>query len=139
MKKLVKVGGRTKRAIVRAQFLTLLYRPALAIAYCRAAQRDETDGYPFTAAMERRKAAELLAFIPAVAERCWMQWERIMRLPHRLARPFPSAGTCGAPQTCTASQDVELGWSARGVSFSRIPSTNDLGSSCWKWKRCAGK
>jgi len=37
--------------------------PVLAIRLGLAAQRDEENGRPFTAAMEWRKAAELLTFI----------------------------------------------------------------------------
>jgi hypothetical protein len=62
--------------------------PVLAVRLGLAAQRDEENGCPFTAAMEWRKAAELLTFIPGVANFCWQEWERIMNLPRRLANPI---------------------------------------------------
>jgi hypothetical protein len=57
-------------------------------AYCSAAESDERRGFPYTAAMEWRQAAELLAGVPAMAEQCWREWERLMRLPRRLAAPL---------------------------------------------------
>ncbi len=68
--------------------LALISAPVIGIAYCRAAQRDERAGYNITAALEWRRAAELMAPIPAAADGCWLQWERIMRLPRRLAEPI---------------------------------------------------
>ena len=58
----------------------------------RAAQRDERDGLPYTAAMKWRNAAELFAPDARAVEYCWCEWERIMQLPRRLAGP-----TCAAP------------------------------------------
>jgi hypothetical protein len=60
----------------------------LAVGYWRAAERDEKNGFPFTAAMEWHKAAELFILIPKVSDRCWQQWERIVHLPRRFARPI---------------------------------------------------
>jgi hypothetical protein len=57
-------------------------------AYCSAAESDERRGFPCTAAMEWRKAAELLAPLPSMADQCWREWERLMRLPRRLAEPL---------------------------------------------------
>jgi hypothetical protein len=60
----------------------------LGVGYWRAAERDEKNGFPFTAAMEWRKAAELFSPIPHVSDRCWQEWERIMHLPRHFARPL---------------------------------------------------
>jgi hypothetical protein len=60
----------------------------LALRLHRAAQRDEKNGFSFAAAMEWRKAAELSAPFTWLADRCWRDWERIMRLPRRLAEPI---------------------------------------------------
>jgi hypothetical protein len=54
----------------------------------RAAERDEKNGFPFTAAMEWRKAADLFSPTPRVSDRCWQEWERIMHLPRCFARPI---------------------------------------------------
>jgi hypothetical protein len=54
-----------------------------------AARRDERKGYPCTAALEWRNAAELFSPSTRVVESCWRQWERIMHLPRRLAVPVP--------------------------------------------------
>jgi hypothetical protein len=59
-------------------------------SYCSAADRDQRCGFRYTAAMEWRKAAELLAQVPTLAERCWREWERLMQLPRRLAEPIQS-------------------------------------------------
>jgi len=60
----------------------------LGIGYCLAAQEDEKNGFPLTAAMEWRKAAELFAPISLFSNRCWREWERIMRLPRHLSEPI---------------------------------------------------
>ncbi len=60
-----------------------------AIQYCRAAQRDEKNSFPFTAAMEWHKAALLFApMAPSLADRCWQEWERIVKIPRSLAGPL---------------------------------------------------
>jgi hypothetical protein len=56
--------------------------------YCQAAQRDERNGFPFTAAMEWRKAADLFSPIVPFVELCWRNWERITCLPRHLAEPI---------------------------------------------------
>ncbi len=61
---------------------------AKAIHYSYAAHRDEDAGFPCTAAIEWRHAAELFAPNTLPAEYCWRQWERIMQLPRRLADPI---------------------------------------------------
>ncbi len=68
-----------------------------AIQYCRAAQKEEKNGFAYTAAVEWQKAAELLSPFPSLADHCWQEWERIMRLPRGLASPI-----CDAPSTSTA-------------------------------------
>jgi hypothetical protein len=62
--------------------------PFLALRYRQAAQRDENNGFPLTAAMEWRKAAELSSWITLLANHYWREWERIMHLPRRLAEPI---------------------------------------------------
>jgi len=59
----------------------------------RAAQREERNGFKYTAAMKWRSAAELFAPDARAAEYCWCKWERIMQLPRRLARPFGAGPT----------------------------------------------
>ena len=61
---------------------------AAAARYCQAAERDEHRGFTYAAAFEWRKAAEFLAPMPAIADQCWQQWERLMHLPRALAVPF---------------------------------------------------
>ena len=53
--------------------------------YLRAAELDERNGFPFTAAMEWRKAAECFGSLPLISERCWQEWERIVQLPRESA------------------------------------------------------
>lgn len=57
--------------------------PLLALHYCRAARRDEDNGFPFAAAMEWRRAAELSSWIAPLANHYWREWERIMHVSHR--------------------------------------------------------
>jgi hypothetical protein len=61
---------------------------AKAVHYARAAQIDERNSFRYTAAMEWQLAAGLFASNTSAAEYCWQQWERIMRLPRRLAGPI---------------------------------------------------
>jgi hypothetical protein len=70
-----------------AWWLSKLFVVASAFRYARAAQRDERNGFPYTAAMTWRYAGELSAPNTPAAEYCWEQWERIMHLPRRLAGP----------------------------------------------------
>jgi hypothetical protein len=69
-----------------------------AFQYVYAAHRDERNGYPYTAAMEWRDAAELLLPITLAAEHCWRQWERIMHLPRQMAMPFRASHIVAFPQ-----------------------------------------
>ncbi len=75
-------AGRVRRLLALAAGSTM------AISYCLAAQQDEKNGFPLTAAMEWRRAAELFAPISLVSERCWREWERIVQLPRRFAVPI---------------------------------------------------
>jgi hypothetical protein len=68
---------------------------AKAFHYGCAAECDERKGFPHTAAMEWRNAAELLATNTRAAEYCWRQWERIMDLPRRLAVPVVDSQQAG--------------------------------------------
>lgn len=65
---------------------------AKAVHYVCAAQKDERNGFPHTAAMEWRHAAELFASNTLAAEYCWQQWERILHLPRWLAGPSRDSG-----------------------------------------------
>jgi hypothetical protein len=51
----------------------------------KSARREEKHGYPLTAAANWRRAAELFKD-EFLAESCWCEWERIMKLPRKLAR-----------------------------------------------------
>lgn len=59
-----------------------------ALHYGRAAHRDERDGFTYAAAMQWRHAAELFHSNTLAADYFWRQWERVMQLPRRLARPI---------------------------------------------------
>ena len=83
----------------------------LAIGYCLAAQQDKKNGFPLTAAMEWRKAAELFAPISLVSNRCWHEWERIMHLPRHLAVPIGDSREIvlqypSAPNICAVSHAI---------------------------------
>ena len=69
--------------------LALPWTPELAKAFhcSRDAQREERNGFKYTAAMKWRSAAELFAPDTRAVEYCWHEWERIMHLPRRLAEP----------------------------------------------------
>jgi hypothetical protein len=80
-------GREVAIAAVGAWWLSNVVIPAKALDYGCAAERDERNNLPCTAAMEWRNAAELFAANARVAEYFWRQWERVMRLPRRLAGP----------------------------------------------------
>jgi hypothetical protein len=80
-----------RRTVAWRYVMTLISGPVIGIAYCCAARQDERDGYTITAALEWRWAAELMAPIPSAADRCWTQWERLMRLPRRMAGPIAAS------------------------------------------------
>ena len=75
-------------AATGAWWLSNVIVPAKAFHYSLAALRDERSGFPCTAAMQWRQAAELFAPSTRAAEYFWRQWERIMHLPRRLAEPI---------------------------------------------------
>jgi hypothetical protein len=85
--------------------LPQLAGPILALRYRRAAQRDESHGFSFTAAMEWRRAAELSSWITPLANRYWREWERIMHLSRRLAMPIgiADAAPIAVPQQSSPS------------------------------------
>jgi hypothetical protein len=74
-------------ATLCAWLLSNIILRAKAFHYGHAAYRDEQNGFPYSAAMEWHKAAELFSPNTRAAEYSWRQWERIMRLPRRLAGP----------------------------------------------------
>jgi hypothetical protein len=88
MKKASKVGGNAMAFIIEKKVVEGAAGLAHAMKYYRAAQIEEKNGFAFTAAVEWQKAAESLAPFPPLADHCWQQWERIMRLPRRLADPI---------------------------------------------------
>jgi hypothetical protein len=90
----------------------------LGVGYWRAAGQDEKNGFPFSAAMEWRKAAELFDPVRRVSDWCWQEWERIMHLPRSAAghigsgesQPhyartyvFDISATVGSPEHHTSS------------------------------------
>ena len=92
---------------VGAWWLTIVVAPARAFHYSRDAQSDEHDGFPYTAALEWRRAAESFASKTLAAEYCWRQWERIMRLPRRLAAPVGvSQAAALSAQPSSASREI---------------------------------
>jgi hypothetical protein len=62
--------------------------PLRAMRLRRNARQDEQNGFLFAAAMEWREAAELCASTGLLADICWLEWERIMRLPRQMAAPI---------------------------------------------------
>lgn len=72
---------------IAARWLSTVAIPARAFQYGCAAERDERNGLPYTAAMQWRKAAELFPRDTLAAEYFWRKWERVMQLPRRLAMP----------------------------------------------------
>lgn len=76
--------------IAKASACCLAHIAALrkAVHYVCAAHLDEHNDFPYAAALEWRKAAELFGSDTPVAEYCWRQWERIVQLPRRLAGPI---------------------------------------------------
>jgi hypothetical protein len=98
MKRVVKLGARAITVAMWARLMTVITVAVAAIAYCSEAQRDESSGYGFTAAMKWRRAAQLIAFIPFASDLCWQQWERIMRLPRRLAVPIGAVAQQAQPR-----------------------------------------
>jgi hypothetical protein len=75
-------------ATVGAGWLRTITVPMKAFHHRRTALRDERNGFPYSAALEWRRAAELLAPNTLGSEYCWRRWERIMHLPRRFADPI---------------------------------------------------
>ncbi len=84
---------KTATAAVAASWISAVAVLGKAIHYCRAARRDELAGFPHTAAMEWRHAAELFESNTLAAEYLWRQWERIMHLPRQLSGPIGDSRT----------------------------------------------
>ena len=88
---------RLAMAAVSARCLTHIAALRKAVHYVCAAHRDEHNGFPYTAALEWRKAADLFGFDTPAAHYCWRQWERIVHLPRWLAGPISdSSGSASA-------------------------------------------
>ena len=77
---------------IKARYLLRLimgaFRSGVAMRYCLAAQWNERNGSPFAAALQWRKAAEVVGAVAPMADWCWIEWERIMQLPRHLAGPI---------------------------------------------------
>lgn len=96
--------------------------PILALRYRRAAQRDENNGLPFTAAMEWRKAAELSSWITLLSNRYWREWERVMHLPRRLAEPIGLALVATAELQQNSPSRLDLALRPLGQHRVTLPS-----------------
>jgi hypothetical protein len=71
--------------MVAIDLLASLSRFVTATQHRRMARRSEAEGCPYTAAMQWRKAAALFDPDEGFQDRCWQEWERIMRVPRRLS------------------------------------------------------
>ena len=94
---LAKIGGWSMRKMAVL---------AKALHYSHAAQPDECNGFPSTAAMECRHAAQLFVSVSLAAEYCWWQWERIMHLPRQLAGPISGSRPVIVPLRLTSARLV---------------------------------
>ncbi len=90
-------------AAIGAWWLSNIALPTKAFHYGREARRDERNGFPYTAAMEWRKAAELFSRDTRAAEHCWRQWERIMHLPRRFAGPMGVSCMAALPEKAASA------------------------------------
>ncbi len=103
---------------------------AIGLRYCRLAQRDEQNGFCYTAALEWRKAAELLRPFEGLAGRCWQEWERIMQMPRRLAIPLsadePAITPMTKPEPPTETQPLHE------VQRHRFGHPSRFALSCWQ-------
>jgi len=105
MRRTLKFDDRGRWAARRLpQLIVVAFSSVIAMRYCLAAQRDERNGFPLTAAMEWRRAAELLGPIAPMSDRCWREWERIIRLPRHLAGAI---GVCKAAQCSSPTPDTK--------------------------------
>ena len=84
-------------AVLNAWWLSHIAGLVRAFQYGCAAEREVRDGFPYTAAMDWRKAAGLFPANTRAAGYCWRQWERIMQLPRRLAGPFGASPVRAVP------------------------------------------
>jgi hypothetical protein len=105
-------------ATIGAWWLSHIAGVFRAFPYACAAERDERNGLPYTAAMEWRKAAELTTNTRA-AEYSWQQWERIMQLPRRLARPVGASQPANVPlKSASATRPTAI------PGMDRLPFSN---------------
>ncbi len=97
--------------------------PAEAFHCSRAAQREERNGFKYTAAMKWRNAAGLFAPDTRAVEYCWHEWERIMQLPRRLAGPAFAAPTISRviENRCTV-YDIRNGKKSSRVRIFKLES-----------------
>lgn len=84
---------RTKReqlitSAAAVELVAMLGRFATAAEYHRMARRTEAKGYPYTAALQWRKAAALFDSEDSLSDSCWRQWERIMHLSRAFSGPI---------------------------------------------------
>jgi hypothetical protein len=112
-------GNRPNPAIaaVGAWWLSTIVVPAKAFQYGCAAERDERKGFPYTAAMQWRKAAELFAPNTRAAEYSWRQWERIMQLPRRLAKPIDISVLAASPLSAASVSRPAIASAVNQISF----------------------
>ena len=89
---------------------------AKALQYARAAQRDERNNFPYTAAMEWRLAAEFFGSNTFAAEYCWRHWEGLMHLPHGLSKAIKDGTGAVSIQTNPLTRR-DLQNSAGQISF----------------------
>jgi hypothetical protein len=93
-----------------------LFLPAKSVHYVCAAQRDERNGFPYTAAMEWRYAAELMGTNTSLGEYCLWQWERIMNLSSASIRFSPHADSLEqSSATRPTMNEIPLATAARGA------------------------
>jgi hypothetical protein len=101
-----------------------------AVHYACAAHGDERNDFPYAAATEWRKAAELFGSDTSVAEYCWRPWERIVQLPRRLAGPISdSLRFVLADGECSPLDSAGTETSARRCSCYSAPTCARSGKS----------
>jgi hypothetical protein len=95
------------------------FLPAKSVHYVCAAQRDERNGFPYTAAMEWRHAAELMGTNTLLGEYCLWQWERIMHLSRRPAASISFSPAVDCPEQSSATRptmnEIPIAIAARGA------------------------
>jgi len=70
------------------ELLIAVERFNTAAEYRRRARCSEANGYPYTAAVQWRIAANLFRSEDWLAEKCWQAWERIMDIPRKFSQPI---------------------------------------------------